>query len=138
MPLLHNRVYEVLRTIRELERDLQDLRETIEASNRRTNRRAVFCAHMLVHFEKERIIDQIPEFYRENDVSAGRVVAVDYRTEKVTVDCGSVTGDFFGNGTVTVPLVFELDIQDVYVPREYESDCDGDFDNSDHGFNSDD
>ena len=57
---------------------------------RYSNRRAVFGANTLVEFDYECVKDQVPDYWKGNKIQSGLVVAVDYRTEKVTVDYGSV------------------------------------------------
>ena len=49
--------------------------------------------------------DQLPEKIKNNKYERGIVVAVDYRTETVTVDCGSIIE--YGVNEI-IYLVFEL------------------------------
>ena len=63
--------------------------------------------------------DQLPEKIKNNKYERGIVVAVDYRTETVTVDCGSIIE--YGVNEI-IYLVFELDFKDVFVPPNYYSD----------------
>ena len=135
MPILHNRTNKVLKTIIKLQNEFSELRQTVEASTRCSARRTVFGANTFVQFDCERVKDQVPESQRENEINCGRVVAVDYCTEKVTVDCGSLVVDS-GTGE-EIFFEFVLDIQDLYyVPRDYESEVD-DEPGFDRGYNSD-
>lgn len=119
MPLQQNSALNVLETLKELEQKIGELRASVEASIRRSERRYMFGAHCYVHFDKAKIQDQIPKGYENSpNLNAGNVVAVDYRTKKVTVNCGSVTDYHTGE---EVWFEFELSIFDVYVPKEYES-----------------
>ena len=67
------------------------------------------------------------------EITRGRVVAVDYHTEKVTVDCASILE--YDNGK-EIFFEFVLDIKNVYVPKDYESEVD-ESGRSDCGYNSD-
>ena len=133
MPILHNRAHKVLKQIIELQEDLADLCLNVEESIRRSARRAVFGANTPVEFDYESVKDQIPAFWRRNRITKGIVVAVDYRTEKVTVNCGSLRNEHTGETTI---FEFVLDIQDVWVAKDYESERD-DEPNFDRGYNSD-
>ena len=117
MPILHNRAYEVYEQIIQLQEDLAELRSNVEDSIRRSDRRAVFCAKMPVEFDYESVKDQIPAFSKKNRITRGTVVAVDYRTEKVTVNCGSV-GYIGTEGKTALELV--LDIEDVWAARSFD------------------
>ena len=120
MPLLHNCAYKVLQQIIEIENELKDLHRTMEESIRRSDRRAVFCAHVFVEFDLDCVRDQIPKKFKNF-------------AEKVTVDCGNTT--YCGTGEV-IHHIFELDIKDVHVPKDYDSE--GEFPDNEFACNSDD
>ena len=132
MPILHNRTYEVLQKIIKLENDLAELCRTVQGSMRRSDKCVVFCANARVEFDKECVKDQLPEAFKGMEITRGHVVAVDYRKEKVTVDCGSILE--YGTRKETF-FEFVLDINNVYFPKDYESKVDAS--ESDRGYNSD-
>ena len=120
MSLMHNSAKHVLKRLIELETHVRELRESVQVSIRRSERRApVFGANSVVGFDPECVRDQLPEKIKNNKYERGIVVAVDYRTETVTVDCGSIIE--FGDNEI-IYLVFELDFKDVFVPPNYHSD----------------
>ena len=131
MPLLHNRAYKVLQQIIKIENDLKELHQTVQESIRCSDRRAIFCANAYVEYHLECVKDQIPEKFNGFAQNCGHVVAVDYRREKDTIDCGNMTD--CGTGEI-IYHIFELDITDVYVPKDYESK--GDFPNREFEDNS--
>ena len=119
MPLQQNSALNVLQTLKELEKEIRVLRLTVENSIKRSERRFMFGANCYVEFDLAKVQDQIPKEYQGlKDLNGGHVVAVDYRTEKVTVNCGSILHCHNGKEDM---FEFELSIDDVYVPKDYES-----------------
>ena len=98
---------------------------------RHSNRCAVFGTTTLIEFDYECVKDQVPDFWKGNKITRGSVVAVDYRTKKVTVNCGSIL-----HYDPEKKTFWNLCIKDVHVPIDYESERD-DEPGFDHGYNSD-
>ena len=127
MPILQNRAYEVLQKIVEHENDRAELCQTVQASMRSSARHAFFVLMLSLNLTKN-----VSKIRFWNHSRRGRVVAVDYCTEKVTVDCTSIL-EYSNEKETFFELV--LDIKDVHVPKDYESKVDKS--GSDRGYNSD-
>lgn len=131
MVLLHRRAHEVLQTLREIESNVRDLRSEVENSMRRNDKRGkIFAPFAAVNFSVS-VQDQLPESLKGTKFTGGVVVAVDYRTQKVTVNCGST--ESFDPHTIH-EFDFVLDFDDVFINWSYDTELDES--DTDRGYDS--